>query len=52
MFKNIVYHPDETQLLTTGSDRKITYWDTFDGQVGLVLPLNEGRLSLKDNSGA
>ena len=22
MFKNIVYHPDESQLLTTGSDRK------------------------------
>jgi WD40 repeat protein len=33
MFKSIVYHPDESQLLTTGSDRKIGYWDTFDGQV-------------------
>jgi cilia- and flagella-associated protein 52 len=32
MFKQVVYHPDEAQLLTTGSDRKITYWDTFDGQ--------------------
>ena len=31
MFKQIVYHPDESQLLTTGSNRKITYWDCFDG---------------------
>merc|ERR1712118_515843 len=37
MFKGIVYHPDETQLLTTGSDRKIAYWDTFDGQAIRVL---------------
>eukprot|EP00444_Apocalathium_aciculiferum_P062361 CAMPEP_0183601952 /NCGR_PEP_ID=MMETSP0371-20130417/180702_1 /TAXON_ID=268820 /ORGANISM="Peridinium aciculiferum, Strain PAER-2" /LENGTH=283 /DNA_ID=CAMNT_0025814045 /DNA_START=12 /DNA_END=863 /DNA_ORIENTATION=- len=32
LFKSIAYHPDESQLLTTGSDRKIGYWDTFDGQ--------------------
>lgn len=32
MFKQVLYNPDESQLLTTGSDRKITYWDTFDGQ--------------------
>jgi len=37
MFKSIVYHPDESQLLTTGSDRKISYWDTFDGQAIRVL---------------
>lgn len=32
MFKQVAYHPDESQLLTTGSDRKVTYWDCFDGQ--------------------
>jgi WD40 repeat protein len=32
MFKAILYHPDESQVLTTGSNRKITYWDCFDGQ--------------------
>merc|ERR1719428_1728730 len=37
MFKSIVYHPDESQLLTTGSDRKCAYWDTFDGQAIRVL---------------
>lgn len=41
MFKNIVYHPDESQLLTTGSDRKISYWDTFDGQAIRVLEGSE-----------
>jgi len=41
MFKNIVYHPDESQLLTTGSDRKIAYWDTFDGQAIRVLEGSE-----------
>merc|ERR1711937_584309 len=46
MFKNFVYHPDESQLLTTGSDRKITYWDTFDGQAIRVLEgSEEGELS-------
>lgn len=32
LFKQVLYHPDESQLLTTGSNRKITYWDTYDGQ--------------------
>jgi len=32
MFKQVLYNPDESQLLTAGSDRKVTYWDTFDGQ--------------------
>jgi len=41
MFKSIVYHPDESQLLTTGSDRKITYWDCFDGQAIRVLEGSE-----------
>jgi len=27
-----MFHPDESQLLTCGSDRKVTYWDCFDGQ--------------------
>lgn len=31
-FKSVIYHPDESQLVTTGTDRKITYWDAYDGQ--------------------
>merc|ERR1712151_955983 len=46
MFKSLVYHPDESQLLTTGSDRKVAYWDTFDGQAIRVLEgSDEGELS-------
>jgi len=45
MFKSLVYHPDESQLLTTGSDRKVAYWDTFDGQAIRVLEASdEGEL--------
>jgi WD40 repeat protein len=45
-FKSMVYHPDETQLLTTGSDRKVAYWDTFDGQAIRVLEASdEGEVS-------
>jgi len=31
LFKQVLFHPDGSQMLTTGSNRKITYWDTFDG---------------------
>ena len=30
-----------SQLLTTGSDRKVAYWDTFDGQAIRVLEGSE-----------
>jgi WD40 repeat protein len=36
-FKGVLYHPDESQLVTTGTDRKITYWDAFDGQAIRIL---------------
>eukprot|EP00744_Colponema_vietnamica_P001007 GILI01001730.1.p1 GENE.GILI01001730.1~~GILI01001730.1.p1 ORF type:complete len:617 (-),score=150.79 GILI01001730.1:220-2070(-) len=41
MFKQVIFHPDESQLLTTGSDRKITYWDTFDSQAIRMLDGSE-----------
>ena len=30
-FSVALYHPDESQLLTTGTDRKVTVWDVVDG---------------------
>lgn len=30
-FKSIVYHPDQSQILATGTDRKLTYFDVADG---------------------
>lgn len=41
MFKQVVYHPDESQLITAGSDRKITYWDCYDGQAIRMLDGSE-----------
>ena len=32
MFKQIVYYPDDSQILTCGSDKKITYWDTVEAE--------------------
>lgn len=31
MFKAICYNPDESQIITAGTDRKIMYWETYDG---------------------
>ena len=33
LFNNVCYHPDEHQIITTGTDRKIGYWETFDGSM-------------------
>ena len=33
LFKTASYHPLEHQLLTTGTDRKIGYWETLDGSM-------------------
>ena len=37
VFTSLVYHPDFSQIITVGSDRKITYWDAFDGEALRVL---------------
>ncbi|KAF1314946.1 Wd repeat-containing protein 16, partial [Globisporangium splendens] len=37
VFRCILYHPDERQMVTCGSDRRITYFDSFDGEAIRVL---------------
>lgn len=37
LFRGILYHPDESQLLTCGSDRKLSYWDAYDGSAIRVI---------------
>ncbi|KAJ3332214.1 Cilia- and flagella-associated protein 52, partial [Kappamyces sp. JEL0680] len=32
-FNACAYYPDESQLLTSGTDRKVAYWEAFDGSV-------------------
>ena len=31
LFKNVCYHPQEHQIITTGTDRKIACWEAVDG---------------------
>ena len=31
MFRAVCYRPDECQIITSGTDRKIGYWETYDG---------------------
>lgn len=33
MFKVVCYLPDESQVITAGTDRKIGYWETYDGSL-------------------
>jgi len=40
-FKSVAYHPDESQLLTCGTDRKITYWDVLNMQAIRVVDGSE-----------
>ena len=47
MFKQLVFHPDESQILTTGTDRKITYWDAIDG---IEIRMIDGSLEGEINS--
>lgn len=42
VFRQVLFHPEETQLLTAGSDRKITYWERSDAQALRTL-VGEGK---------
>jgi WD40 repeat protein len=42
LFKYVCYHPLEHQIVTTGTDHKISFWETFDGSMIREL---EGALS-------
>ena len=33
LFKCLAYHPNECQVITSGTDRKIAYWENFDGSL-------------------
>jgi len=33
LFKTIAYHPNECQIISSGTDRKIGYWENFDGSL-------------------
>uniref|UniRef100_H3CIU6 Cilia- and flagella-associated protein 52 n=1 Tax=Tetraodon nigroviridis TaxID=99883 RepID=H3CIU6_TETNG len=31
LFRAVCYHPDIYQIITSGTDRKVVYWDAYDG---------------------
>ncbi|XP_014677656.1 PREDICTED: cilia- and flagella-associated protein 52-like [Priapulus caudatus] len=31
LFRCVCYHPSECQIITSGTDRKIGYWESYDG---------------------
>lgn len=37
VFTSVLYHPDESQVLTCGTNGNITYWDASDGQAIRVI---------------
>ena len=41
-FKSVAYHPDFAQLLTSGSDRKLHYWDVAGAEAIRVMEAGGG----------
>lgn len=33
IFKSVLYHPEESQILTCGTNFKVAYYDAYDGWV-------------------
>jgi len=48
VFTSVLYHPDESQMLTCGSNHKITYWDATDGQAIRVIDGGEDAMTSLD----
>lgn len=40
LFKQVRYRPDEAQVLTVGTDRKVGYWEVFDGSLIREMEIN------------
>jgi WD40 repeat protein len=48
VFQAVVFHPDESQILTCGSNHKISYWDAYDGQAIRVIDGAEDEMTSLD----
>jgi len=48
VFESVLYHPDESQMLTCGSNHKISYWDSSDCQVIRVIDGGDDMMSCLD----
>jgi len=48
VFRSVLYHPDESQILTCGSNHKISYWDAYDGSAIRVIDGGDDEMSTLD----
>jgi len=48
VFKCVIYHPDESQILTCGSNFKIAYWDAYDGSAIRVVEGGSAEMTTMD----
>mmetsp|Transcript_18580 Transcript_18580/g.25664 ORF Transcript_18580/g.25664 Transcript_18580/m.25664 type:complete len:653 (+) Transcript_18580:70-2028(+) len=48
VFESVLYHPDESQMLTCGSNHKISYWDSADCQVIRVIDGGDDMMTCLD----
>jgi WD40 repeat protein len=48
VFESVLYHPDESQMLTCGANHKISYWDAVDGQVIRVIDGGDDMMTALD----
>ncbi|GMI12017.1 hypothetical protein TrRE_jg8950 [Triparma retinervis] len=48
IFRHVLFHPDESQYLTCGSNFKISYWDSYDGSAIRVIDGGEAEMTSLD----
>src|SRR3546814_447484 len=48
VFEGVLYHPDESQILTCGTNHKLTYWDASDGNAIRVITGGEQAMTSID----
>eukprot|EP01038_Epipyxis_sp_PR26KG_P007264 gene7264-9903_t len=48
VFTSVLYHPDESQMLTCGTNHKITYWDAVDCQIIRVIEGGDDNMTSLD----
>mmetsp|Transcript_21998 Transcript_21998/g.20006 ORF Transcript_21998/g.20006 Transcript_21998/m.20006 type:complete len:654 (-) Transcript_21998:75-2036(-) len=48
VFESVLYHPDESQILTCGTNHKISYWDSTDAEAIRVIEGGDGFMTSID----
>ena len=45
LFNSVLYHPDSSQILTCGSNMKISYWESYSGDAIRVVKGGDGEMT-------